>query len=142
KAGTLEFTFTNHRVDFKVFTGDYTRSKDWLLQTRLGQDDSEWTPTTNRRSYEFSNLSEGTYRFEVRAVNAAGMASEPAVFTFRILPPWYRSNGAYAGYAIALLLGVWGIIRFRERQIRAQNEKLETQVQARTVELVKANAAK
>ena len=142
KSGALEFPFTNQRLGFQIFTGDYTRSKDWLIQTRFGQNGSEWSAASTRRSYEFSNLSEGNYRFEVRAVNAAGMTSEPAVFSFRILPPWYRSNGAYAGYAIALVLGVWGLIRFRERQIRTQNEKLETQVQVRTEELVKANAAK
>ncbi len=142
KNGSLDFSFTNHRVGFKVFTGDYTHSKDWLLQTRLGQGDGSWSVASERRAYEFSNLSEGSYRFEVRAVNAAGMTSEPAVFAFRILPPWYRSNEAYLSYAFALVLGIWSLVRFRERQIRAQNQKLETQVQARTVELVKANAAK
>ena len=142
KANKLDFTFNDHRINFKVFTGDYTRTKDWLLQTRLGQGGGEWSVANSRRAYEFSNLSEGNYRFEVRAVNAAGLASEPAVFTFRILPPWYRSKEALAGYALALALGVWGLIRFRERQIRAQNAKLETQVQVRTAELVKANAAK
>ncbi len=142
KASGVNFPFNDHRVSFKIFTGDYTRSKDWLLQTRLGQDGSEWSTANVRRSYEFSNLSEGNYHFEARAVNAAGMASEPAVFAFRILPPWYRSPGAYISYALALVLGVWSLIRFRERQIRAQNAKLESQVQVRTVELVKANAAK
>lgn len=137
-----EFPFAEHHLDFRVFTGDPMRVRDWRLQTRLGQGAGAWSPATSRRTFEFSNLSEGNYRFEVRAVNAAGMASEPAVFSFRILPPWYRSKEAYAAYALALALGVWGTIRYRERRIRAQNERLETQVQVRTAELVKANAAK
>jgi len=45
-----------------------------------------------RRNFEFSNLSEGSYRFEARTINTAGLASEPSVFAFRILPPWYRSG--------------------------------------------------
>ena len=142
RAGALDFPFHGHHLGFRVFTGDAMHNKDWFFQTRLGRSGNEWTPASNRRTYEFSNLSEGSYRFEVRAINPAGVASEPAVFTFRILPPWYHSNGAYAGYALALILGVWGLIRFRERQIRTQNEKLEAQVQVRTEELVKANAAK
>jgi len=137
-----DFPFAGHRLAFRVFSGDAVRVRDWQLQTRLGQGDNAWSPATSRRAYEFFNLSEGNYRFEVRAVNAAGMASEPAAFSFRILPPWYRSTEAYAAYALSLLLGIWGLIRFRERQIRAQNERLESQVQVRTVELVKANAAK
>ena len=141
-SGALDFPFANHRVDLKVFTGDFTHNAAWLLQTRLGHGNGDWSVASTRRAYEFSNLSEGTYRFEARTVNAAGQASEPAVFTFNVLPPWYRSTGANVSYVLALVLGVWGLIRFRERQIRAQNVRLESQVQVRTAELVKANAAK
>jgi signal transduction histidine kinase/CheY-like chemotaxis protein len=140
--GVLEFPFNGHRLSFRIFTGDPTRTRDWLIQTRLSQDGATWSAPSSRRGYEFSNLSEGTYRFEVRTANGAAMASEPAVFTFRILPPWYRSKGAYAGYTLALALGIWGTIRIRERRILAQKAELETLVQERTAELVKANAAK
>lgn len=142
RTGGLEFPFANHRLGFRFFTGDPIRNQDWQVQTRLGQDDGNWSAASNRRTYEFSNLSEGIYRFEVRTVNGAGLKSAPAVFSFRILPPWYRSNEAYAGYAFVLVFGIWSLTRFRERQIRSQNAKLESQVQVRTAELVKANAAK
>jgi signal transduction histidine kinase/DNA-binding response OmpR family regulator len=138
----LTFPFQGHRLGFRLFLPNYSRSKDWMLQTRFGQGSGDWSVPTTERAYQFSNLSEGTYRFEARTINAAGMTSEPTVFTFRILPPWYRSNGAYAAYAIALGLGIWGFIRIRERRIREENEKLEGLVEARTAELVKANAAK
>lgn len=142
RVGALDFPYRGHHLSFRIFTGDALHNKDWLFQTRFGQGGSEWTPATSRRTYEFSNLSEGSYRFEVRAVNPSGLASEPAVFTFRILPPWYRSNEAYASYALALALGIWGTIRFRERRILAQKAALEIIVRERTTELVKANAAK
>ncbi len=123
-----------------VFTGDYVRGKNWLIQTRL--DGSEWSSAAPRRSFEYTNLSEGKYRFEARAVNSAGMASEPAALEFTILPPWYRSSGAYTGYAAGLACGVFGFIRLRERRIYRRNLELETLVASRTEELVKANAAK
>jgi signal transduction histidine kinase/DNA-binding response OmpR family regulator len=140
--GSLEFPFRDHHLSFRVFIGDTTRSKDWLIQARLSQNGATWSAPASRRLYEYSNLSEGIYRFEVRTINGAGQSSEPVSYSFRILPPWYRSATAYAGYACALLLGVWGTIRIRERRILAQQAKLETQVQERTAELVKANAAK
>ncbi|MBI2498591.1 MAG: response regulator [Opitutae bacterium] len=136
----FSFPFKNHRLNFRVFTGEYTRAKDWLVQTRFGS--AEWSAPAARRSFEFSNLSEGDYRFEVRTVNAAGLASEPSVFAFRILPPWYRSGWAMAGYTLALGLTVFAVIRVRERRIRARNQQLEALVKVRTAELVKANAAK
>ncbi|MDQ5978288.1 MAG: hypothetical protein QG602_1262 [Verrucomicrobiota bacterium] len=140
-AGT-EFAFDGHRVALRVFTGQPTRDREWQVQTRLAQGATAWSPLTDRRAYSFTSLSEGIYRFEARVVNAAGQASEPAAFTFRILPPWYRSKLAYAGYTLALGFGVWLTIRLRERRIRERNVELEGLVQVRTAELVKANAAK
>jgi signal transduction histidine kinase/CheY-like chemotaxis protein/HPt (histidine-containing phosphotransfer) domain-containing protein len=125
-----------------VFTGDYARGKDWLFQSRLGTGGGEWSAPSSRRAFEFTNLSEGNFRFEIRAVNSAGLTSEPAIFSFSILPPWYRSGWAYAGYAASLALVVFGFIRIRERRIRIRNRELETLVDIRTQELVKANAAK
>ena len=136
------YPFNNHRVGFRVFTGNYLQSKAWLFQTRLGAGDGAWSAATMQRSFDFTNLSEGDYRFEVRAVNVAGVAGPPAVFTFRILPPWYRSGRAFAGYATALALAVFGYIRVRERRIRIRNQELEALVEVRTAELVKASAAK
>lgn len=141
--GQLVFPHQAHRLNLHVFAGDYSRTRDLLLQSRLTQDgQAKWSPAGTQQIYEFASLSEGQYHFEVRTMNAAGLASEPAVFAFVILPPWYRSTGAYATYACAALLGVASFIRFRERRIRAQNERLEKLVEVRTADLVRANAAK
>jgi len=141
-AGIPLYPFKDHHLSFRVFTGSYLQSKDWLFQTRLGAGEGDWSAPTSRRSFEFTNLSEGDYRFEVRALNAAREAGPPAVFTFRILPPWYRSGWAITGYAAAIALGVFVYIRVRERRIRARNQELEALVEVRTAELVKASAAK
>ncbi len=141
-SGTLDFAFAGHRASFRVFTGDPVRAKNWLVQTRLAPGDTDWSEPSQRRSYDFSSLSEGSYRLEARTVNPAGQTSTPAILAFRILPPWYRSKAAYAGYALALALGVGLTIRVRERRSRARQVELEKTVQLRTAELVKANAAK
>ncbi|MDI1337401.1 MAG: ATP-binding protein [Lacunisphaera sp.] len=139
-ASGFSFSFRDHQLSFRIFPGEYTKTKDWVFQSRLAN--GEWSAPTAQRSFEFSNLSEGDYRFEVRAVNAAGLTSEPSVFAFHILPPWYRSGWALAGYLLGVGLVVVAVIRVRERRIRARNEELATLVTLRTAELVKANAAK
>lgn len=141
-ATSMDFPFDGHRLGFRVFTGDAARADDWLVQTRLGQNGAAWSNPTSRRNYEFTNLFEGSYRFEARIINAAGQTGEASVFTFRILPPWYRSKGAYAGYGLMLAASVWLTIRVRERRSRAQQQHLEQLVRIRTEELEKANAAK
>jgi signal transduction histidine kinase/CheY-like chemotaxis protein/HPt (histidine-containing phosphotransfer) domain-containing protein len=137
-----EYPFKESQLQFRIFTGDYLRGKDWLFQTRLGRENGEWSAPVARRSFDYSSLSEGLYEFEVRAINSAGVAGPAATYAFRILPPWYRSGRAYTGYAAILALAVFGYIRFRERRIRIRNQELEGLVEIRTAELVKASAAK
>jgi len=137
-----EYPFKEHQLQFRIFTGDYLRGKDWLFQTRLGRGNGEWSAPVARRSFDYASLSEGLYEFEVRAINSAGVAGPAASYAFRILPPWYRSTRAFLGYTVALVLTVVGFIRFRERRIRVRNQELEGLVEIRTAELVKASAAK
>ena len=72
-------------VGLSFVPGDVLR-----YQYRLG--DAEWSQPGEQRVVNFANLSGGTYRFMVRAVNSDGVvSSEPALMTFRVLPPlWLR----------------------------------------------------
>jgi signal transduction histidine kinase/CheY-like chemotaxis protein len=142
RKGGLEFPYQNNQIGLRIFTPDYIRSANLHFQSRLTPGNGKWSDETAQQSYEFSHLSEGDYRFEIRSVNPSGLASEPAAFTFRILTPWYRSKAAYAGYAMMLAAALYGFIRLRERTIRIRNRELEGLVQSRTQELSKANAAK
>ena len=67
-AGPPTFAFARHRVGFTSFTSDFALSRDWLTQVRLGH--GEWSTPAPRIHYEFTNLSEGDYRFEIRARHA------------------------------------------------------------------------
>ncbi|WP_242927563.1 two-component regulator propeller domain-containing protein [Pontibacter vulgaris] len=92
--------------------------------------DEGWSPWTNALQKEYTSLREGTYTFHVRARNIYNQESEEATYTFRILPPWYRSAWAYMVYA---LLGVFAIfllrkiikirIRRAEEQLQQEQEK-------------------
>lgn len=137
----LEFP-SDARIELKLNVADIALRPALRLQTRFGQGEPPWSEISNRTSYEFSNLTEGTYTFAARTVNPAGQTSAPAYFTFTIRPPWYRSPWAYAGYTFLVAAAVFGAMSYRERRIRAHNLRLEQLVRQRTAELEKANAAK
>ncbi len=136
------YPFFGHHLVLHAGTAEIDSRPHLFFQTRLGNERSPWSPAAPLSSFEFTNLTDGTYTFEVRTVNAAGLTSEPAAHTFRILPPWYRTPWAYSGFAAIAAAAVFGYIRFHERRIRARNQQLESLVDKRTTELVKANAAK
>lgn len=80
---------TNVTVDF--LSPSATSDPHIRYQYKLeGRED--WIPPTGQRSVDFANLSAGSYRFLVRAVNADGIFSSiPASVSFTVAAPvWQR----------------------------------------------------
>lgn len=113
-----------------------------LFQTRLVGLDADWSAPTASSTKEYPFLQDGHYRFEARVVSPTGLTSETATWSFRVLPPWWRTGWAYAGYAVAAGLLLVGADRIRASAMRRRTRWLEAQVRLRTAELEKANAAK
>ena len=98
--------------------------------------DKEWSPVTNKSNANFGNIIEGTYAFKLKAQGANGVWSEPIVYTFKVLPPWYRTFWAYTMYVLLFLFALRVFVKWRERRLRMEKEKLEFTVEIRTAELV------
>jgi signal transduction histidine kinase/DNA-binding response OmpR family regulator len=136
------YDFARHHLFIQVGSHEIDQRGDLWFQTRLGPGNMEWSAAGPRCAFEFTDLVNGSYDFSVRAVNSAGQTSEPAIFKFRIRPPWYRSAWAYSSYACIIVASFYSIARTRERIIRARNRELEDLVAVRTDKLIKANATK
>jgi class 3 adenylate cyclase len=104
-------------------------------QVRLEGSDNDWSAWSHETTRDYTHLSEGSYRFRVRARTPHGAASEDATLSFGVLPPWYRTWWAYFLYAVFVGFGVWGIVRLRTRQLEEDKHKLEVIVEERTVEV-------
>ncbi|MCC6413275.1 MAG: hypothetical protein IT270_16555 [Saprospiraceae bacterium] len=143
--------------------GEYIRYAHYLEGA-----EQTWSDWDTRPEVAFNNLNPGSYVFHVKAKNQYGVESEVRSFPFKILPPWYASNWAYAFYVMVLLGIVAGIIyrqqkkfekekhvlqsRHQQREAqhqlqvqlseeainRLQNEKLEAEVHHKTQELASA----
>ena len=78
---------------------------------------------------DYTNLSEGRYEFQVRARNDFGTISTPAIFTFHILPPWYRSLWAFALSLLAIIAFMYGgsrwLIAKTHRKVITERKKIE-----------------
>jgi serine phosphatase RsbU (regulator of sigma subunit) len=125
----------NKPITFSFASTSYIDEKkteySFLLE---GHDDnwSKWAPRTIKEYY----LSEGLYSFKVKARNIYGLVSEEAVFTFSVLPPWYRTTWSYMLYVIGFIFVVYIIIRFSIRRVKQKNIHLEGIVKERTKEVV------
>ncbi|HKE24805.1 MAG TPA: GAF domain-containing protein [Bryobacteraceae bacterium] len=96
--------------------------------------DKGWRDWGKEHEANYSSLGPGDYRFRVRARTFQGQISDEASYAFTILPPWYRTNLAYALYGILALFTVAGarrgLVRHEREKTRRNTEALQAQAKA------------
>jgi len=97
--------------------------------------DRDWSPVTDKTSTTFGNIHEGVYTFKLKARSPDGVWSQPVTYTFKVLPPRYRTWWAYLLYAILFIGSIWGFIHYRSRSLRREKRLLEEKVTQRTTQL-------
>ncbi|GHE30225.1 hybrid sensor histidine kinase/response regulator transcription factor [Sphingobacterium griseoflavum] len=66
--------------------------------------DKDWNYVEKQRAAHYSHLKEGNYTLRIKSTDANGVwNSKEHIMSIRILPPWWRSNGAYALYVLLLV---------------------------------------
>jgi ligand-binding sensor domain-containing protein/signal transduction histidine kinase len=79
----------------------------------------EWIPIGNRRFVSFPGLKPGSYQLMIKAANHDGVWSSSArSIQIRIQPPPWKTWWAYLGYALALMLLIYSLFRYRLHTIR------------------------
>ncbi|MBX7151082.1 hypothetical protein K1X84_05540 [bacterium] len=134
--GTLDFL--DNALRFEYAATSYVKEASNLFQYKLEGFDPDWSEWTNETRKDYTNIPEGRYRFLVRARNIYGNISEPAVFEFRIKPPWYRTGWIYALYTFTFVALAYGMIRWRLSALKKQTMELESKVEERTAALESA----
>ena len=104
-------------------------------QYRLDPIDAHWSEWTEEPFIDYTTLEANDYTFRLRSRGAALVPSAETVWTFSVLPPWYRTRWA-TGLWILLAVGiVLTAIRLRTNTLSRQAEKLRATVAERTAEL-------
>jgi signal transduction histidine kinase/HPt (histidine-containing phosphotransfer) domain-containing protein/ActR/RegA family two-component response regulator len=134
--------YSTRAIEFAFAAPQFAGRDSLRLESRIEGMDTDWVPAEASARRELTAVREGRYRFAVRAVAATGAASEPAVFAFEVLPPWWRTAPAAAGALLVLFPLGYACSRLRGCALRRRNLELEARVRQRTEELESANAAK
>ena len=118
------FSDTNHiaQIPFsknsvKIYYGvsSFNHPKNIYYQYKLNN--GEWSDFTNSEAKEYSNLKEGNHTFFAKAILPDGNSLE-SQYSFRILPPWYRTKIAYIIYLILFLFILFGIYKWDDMRIK------------------------
>jgi len=128
-------------LDFSAL--DFTSPQRNRLEYRIAGLSDRWIDLGAQRRVTLTNLDAGDHLLEVRAANADSVWSDPPLrlTIHRDAAPW-RSAWAYAAYALLLFLIVLDRLRRHRANIRKiveSKQRLESEVESRTRELLDSN---
>lgn len=135
----LQIPFKQNQFRFQFALPSFYQEKNNQYQYQLGGFDDNWSFWTFETQKDYTNIPEGDYTFKVRAKNIFGQISEPASYSFTILPPWYRTWWAYLIYVAIAGLLLWLFALWRSKQLYRKNLILEGIVKRRTEEIRQKN---
>jgi len=109
---------------------------------RLSGFDRDWSPVMAADRVTYANLPPGNYTFCVEARNASGVWNEkPAVFSFAIAYPFWRTWWFYIVATAAGAGGIYLMVALRTRRLVKTTKALEEKVHVRTAEIRSAKEA-
>ncbi len=132
---TLSYRDNVVNVEFSALSF-YNNFKNRYAYRLEGYSDS-WIQLGNERRATFTNLDGGEYTLRVRGSNNDGKWNEAgAALRIVVIPPWWKTRWAYAGYGL-IVLGIFSVIRrveIRRREQKAQVRESELRAKAAEAE--------
>ena len=133
-APELRLPPNSNALHFQFAALTYGNPAETDYQYFLEGADRDWSSWGRQKEANYSGLGPGSYRFHVRSRTDDGRTGEEGIYSFTILPPWYKTTLAYALYGLLLLLlalTAWRLISRHEREkARRKTEVLEAQAKA------------
>jgi signal transduction histidine kinase len=119
-------------IDYAALS--YVAPQKVRFRYKLEGKDHEWQEPGSRRQAFYNDLRPGRYRFHVVACNNDGVWNDAgATLNFTVAPAWFQTFWFRFLLVAAALLIIWGIYRFRVRQIaRAMSARFDERLAERT----------
>ena len=135
----LVLPYNHNSITFDFVAIEPARNFLVRYQYMLEGYDKDWSPVTHKTSATFGNIFQGIYTFKLKASSPDGVWSEPITYTFKVLPPLWRTWWAYCLYGLLLIAAVWATYRYqKQRIIRVESEKAQKKELAHAKEIEKA----
>jgi ligand-binding sensor domain-containing protein/serine phosphatase RsbU (regulator of sigma subunit) len=136
KGKFLEVPYQQNTITFEFVGLSFRHSSKNQYKCKLENFDNEWVDLGNRRTITYTNLPTGKYIFKVKSSNNDAQWNEtPASIKIKILPPYYQTWWFIGVIILAVSGAVYGMYRWRIKQIEAQKANLEKIVEQRTAEV-------
>jgi len=133
----LVLPYSHNHITFEFSAIEPSKPLLVKYQYKLEGYDESWSPLSNKTYAVYGNVQEGTYTFTLKAQSANGVWSNPITYTFKVLPPWYRTIWAYFGYIVFIFTVLYTGIKLYTNRLIAEKILLEKIVEKRTEEILR-----
>ncbi len=116
-----EITIGYSQNSLRIKYGITDDARSGLVTYRYRLTGEEWSAPTSSTIKEYTNLKDGTYRFEIEATAVDGAVDTDSI-ELTILPPWYKSKVAIACYMLLAMLLIIALVKL-ERHLLAAKER-------------------
>lgn len=104
----------------------------WKLEPYTEQ----WSALSQQNNINYTNLQPGEYQLHIQATdNQQQLSAEKTILAITVLPLWHQKLWVRLLIVPLLAIALYYFIKFRLRQVKEQNLRLENMVQERTVAL-------
>lgn len=121
----LHFNNYDNSFHFEFSSPVYGSLNNITYSYRLTGYDQEWSTPSFKTEKDYTNLPEGKYKFEVKALDNFGNESPAMNYDFIINHPWYKTAWAYAFYILLLTALAYIGYKWQKRQLDKQLQKFE-----------------
>lgn len=122
-----EFTFScaEKSISFELSTFNFINPDQVTYEYSLSGFDNAWHTVSNGGTQvSFTNLPHGHYRLNVRA-KLGNNFSDLKVVKINIMPMWWQTGWAYAGYIVLIGLVVWAFLRSYKSRKKIKEELMK-----------------
>jgi diguanylate cyclase (GGDEF)-like protein len=129
----IEVAYSENTISLAFAAMDFHQPAKNRFRYRLIGQSNAWTETSSN-SVSLAKLADGNYRFEVLGSNNDGVWSKtPAHLDIVVRPPWWRTQLAYAFYALILAGMVLFYDQGQRRKLKREREFSESLASAHSL---------
>ena len=137
----LVLPYEHNNITFDFIAIEPARPGFVRYQYMMEGYEKDWSPVSDKTNATYGNIHEGSYTFKLKAQSPDGVWSRPLTYTFKVLPPWWRTWW-FIITAVGCLVTLFYLVirwrlqqKFRRQLERSEKEKQFAELQHKTAEL-------
>ncbi|GIM28522.1 hybrid sensor histidine kinase/response regulator [Clostridium polyendosporum] len=128
----IDLKYNQNYFSLDFFLSDYRNPVKTKYAYKLEGVDKNWIFSNDRNYASYTNVSDGTYTFKVKARNSSGTWSEPTSIQIVVAKPPWKTWWAYTSYCLLFLLMMclmWNYVSIMENLIKQRTLQLNNKLQ-------------